>query len=370
MNLGFDAKRLFLNSSGLGNYSRNLIHALYTYHPSHKYYLFTPKTGDAGKAFLNHHIVMPKAFHHKLLKSAWRSSGITGQINALQLDVYHGLSNELPFTISRFKGKKIVTIHDLIFLRFPEYYKAFDRNIYNKKVKHACAIADTVISISQQTKNDLVELLGVDEKKIVVHGQSCNRIFWDTKDQAPAYDVCEKHQLPQQFILYVGTVEPRKNLLELLKAMKEIDMPLVVVGKLKDKYGQQVMNFIHNNGLMQKIFFPKAINNNDLALLYKKAFCLVYPSVFEGFGLPVLEAMVCGCPVITGNQSSMPEVGGDAALYINVYETGDYMDKIRQMADEGFRAKMVTKGYQQAVNFSYENWAKKTFEVYATSGNF
>ncbi|HLP11534.1 MAG TPA: glycosyltransferase family 1 protein [Flavobacteriales bacterium] len=366
MNIGFDAKRLFLNHSGLGNYSRNLVSLLAKQAPSNNYLLYTPSVTAAYDQFTHSPFkpVLPQGVLSNLLKSRWRSYGITKQIVSDNLSVYHGLSNELPYNIGGFKGKKIVTIHDLIFMRFPSYYNGFDRQNYRKKVAAACANADAVISISHQTKNDLEEFLKVDSAKIEVHGQSCQEIFWNHATQADK-SIFQKLQLPNDFLLYVGTVEPRKNLLQLVQAMQTIDLPLVVVGRIKSTYGKKIKEFISAKKMESKIIFAENVSNTQLAALYHKATCLVYPSSFEGFGLPILEAMVCECPVITGNNSSLTEVGGNAAIYIDVDRVEEYTNAINNVINSSEdRKKLISKGLDQVKQFTPQSWAQKTLKTY------
>ncbi|HYG51145.1 MAG TPA: glycosyltransferase family 1 protein [Flavobacteriales bacterium] len=367
MNIGFDAKRLFLNHSGLGNYSRNLVWLLGKHAPGNHYLLYTPtyvntEFGQFSRPPFER--VLPQGAFNKAFAGRWRSHGIIKQILADNLAVYHGLSNELPYNIGLFKGKKIVTIHDLIFMRFPSYYSAFDRNNYRKKVIAACMNADVVISISTQTKNDLVEFFKVDEKKIEVHGQSCSEIFWSHKELAEKA-IFDKQHLPSDYILYVGTVEPRKNLLNLIKAVEHVDLPLVVVGRLKSAYGKKIMEYIASKKMGSKIVFAQNVTDSQLAALYNKATCLVYPSSFEGFGLPVLEAMVCACPVITGNNSSLTEVGGNAAVYIDVNNVQEYTNAVNNVINSSdLRKSMILKGLEQSKAFTPEVWVNKTVKSY------
>src|ERR1051325_4033137 len=181
MNIGFDAKRAFLNASGLGIYSRTVIKALVNTFPQHNYSLFTPKKSKSlFSEFISKHknasIILPKGIINENLSSRWRSYGITKQLTGS--DVYHGLSNELPFNINKYKGKKIVTIHDLIFLRHPKLYPLIDRKIYNKKFRSACELADTIIAVSEQTKKDIIESYKIKPKKIEVVYQSCDDVFY------------------------------------------------------------------------------------------------------------------------------------------------------------------------------------------------
>jgi glycosyltransferase involved in cell wall biosynthesis len=364
--IGFDAKRLFLNHSGLGNYSRNLVRNLHTYFPDNEYILFTPESDIRLPEFSSkpYKIIQPTSLFDKLLKSNWRSRTIIKQIINEEIDAYHGLSNELPFSIAKFKGRKIVTIHDVIFMRHPEFYSAFDCANYKKKVISACQNADTVIAISKQTKFDLIQYLKIDESKIKVIYQSCEDVFWNV-DTSADNSIIKENNLPNEYLLYVGTVEPRKNLLKLVEALKNIDIPLVVVGRIKSAYGKQIMNFIAENRLSNKVFFLKNVSNARLASLYKNAVSLVYPSEFEGFGLPVLEAMVCGCPVITGNNSSLTEVGGSAAIYIDVNKHSDYVEKLNYVIQsKDVRSDLISKGLRQKQQFTPKLWAQNTVEFY------
>ena len=241
MNIGFDAKRAFLNNSGLGNYSRTLIKTLVHYYPSNKYELFTTKSEKCtftkqASALSSVTISEPRSFLDKKFRARWRSYGITPLLKEKEIDVYHGLSNELPFNIHKFMGKKIVTIHDLIFLRYPKLYPFLDRKIYNKKFQSSCDAADTIIAISAQTKKDIQEFYFIPEEKVKVVYQSCDEIFYKEFSIDEDNLIRSKHKLPAEYILYVGTIEERKNLLTLVKALKDVkEIPLVVIGN-KRKY--------------------------------------------------------------------------------------------------------------------------------------
>ncbi len=366
MKIGFDAKRLFLNNSGLGNYSRNLVRNLHRQNNENELVLFTPSTDSKFEEFKKspYKTVVPSSIIDNIFKSNWRSKNCINQILTENLNAYHGLSNEFPATISKFKGKKVVTIHDLIFIRYPQNYSAFDRANYRKKVAAACNVADVIIAISQQTKNDLIEFLGINESKIVVVYQSCEDVFWNFSAQADSSIFTQKN-IPANFLLYVGTVEPRKNLLRIVEVMQNIDTKLVVVGRVKSAYGKEIMSLIQKNKIENRIIFLNEVSNAQLAALYSKAHCLIYPSSFEGFGLPVLEAMVCNCPVITGNNSSLIEVGGIAVKYIDVNETDSYLSAIELiLSNQNLRNSLISSGVDQASKFLPSTWASKTYATY------
>lgn len=337
--VGFDAKRAFNNQTGLGNYARFVIESMLQQYPDVTFYLFTPKINAAFtslyKAYGNAQLVMPTQFIHKQFPAMWRSTAITHAANALQLDVYHGLSNELPINIKKFDGKKVVTIHDLIFLRYPQYYKAIDRNIYKRKFSHACNLADTIVATSHQTKADIVEFFGIDEKKITVVYQNCHPQFYQPNSQQQLVDVAEKYNLKPPYILSVGTIEERKNQLTILQAFNQsqVNSNLVFVGK-QTPYASLLHAYIKQHHLGHKVKFIEGASFTDFPAIYQLADRAVYASEFEGFGIPIVEAMASNCAVIAANTSSLTEVGGDAISYFKpkaVQELADLLTKPKEV---------------------------------------
>ena len=186
MKIGYDAKRAFENQTGLGNYSRDLINIYSLSNPKFQILLFASKIFqnkrlDFLKLRNNIKIVEPKNFLYRFFQTIWRSFGILIDLKNEKVDIFHGLSHEIPFGIDKTKIKTVVTIHDLIFLRLPQYFNFFDRLIYYYKVKYACKRSDKIIAISNQTKSDIVELFKIDSKKIEVVYQSCNSVFKSQK---------------------------------------------------------------------------------------------------------------------------------------------------------------------------------------------
>ena len=205
MNIGFDAKRAYHNSTGLGHYSRNLLHSLSEYYPEHAYYLFNPKEANRFQLNGNNlHEILPQGFLNKLFSSGWRSSWVKGDLKKLKIDLYHGLSHEIPVGINKTGIRSVVTIHDLIHERFPGQYNKIDVKIYNKKFRYACANADKIIAISEQTKKDIIEFYKTPEEKITVCYQSCNPAFGKEVSADEKRKVKEQYGLPEQFFLYVG----------------------------------------------------------------------------------------------------------------------------------------------------------------------
>jgi glycosyltransferase involved in cell wall biosynthesis len=379
MNIGFDAKRAYHNGTGLGHYSRTLINSLAQYVPAHQYYLFNPKPGKFQlNTQPNLHEILPASFLHKNFSSAWRSSWVKKDLRKLKIDLYHGLSHEIPVGIQHTGIKSVVTIHDLIHGRNPEQYNTIDVKIYTKKFRYACEHADKVIAISEQTKKDIIEFYKTPGENIEVCYQSCNPAFAAQVSNEEKEFIRKKYDLPPHFFLYVGSVIERKNLLNICKALfllrNELEIPLVVIGD-GGKYKQQVKDYIRQTGLENKVLFlsenpaakssPAFRSGADFPAIYQSAIAMIYPSFFEGFGIPVLEALWSRLPVITSNVSCMPETGGDAALYINPNSAEEIAAAMKKIyTDTAVAIAMREKGRLHAQNFTPRLCAERVMKVY------
>ena len=379
MNIGYDGKRAFQNKTGLGSYSRSLLNILNRYFPQLQYTLFAPKKTNLFDidSYHNFQTIQPQNFFYKKLPSLWRRIGIVKQIDQAHLDIYHGLSNELPKNIEKLNIKTVVTIHDLIFEHFPKTYHLDERYTHRWKIKRACKIADLVIAISEQTKNDLIELYGVFPQKITVCYQSCNPIFEKTISEIEKKNIKEKYQLPDQYFLFVSSITARKNLIAICRAMiilkDTLAIPLVIIGDGKIEKNE-VKQLMKENGIEHRLLFLNELSAAkedsftsaaDFPAIYQQAFALVYPSIFEGFGLPILEAMWSGLPVICSSVSSMPEVAEDAALYFSPEDTNQLAQHLQAIASDQQLAKILKdKGREQAKKFSTENYANQIIKIY------
>ncbi|MBS1773382.1 MAG: glycosyltransferase family 4 protein [Bacteroidetes bacterium] len=379
MRIAFDAKRAYQNHTGLGNYSRLLIQSVAQAFPQNEYYLMAPKQTDMfdTSGLPNTHTILPSGFY-KSFRSFWRSSGVKKDLTRLKIDLYHGLSNEIPASIHQTEIKSVVTIHDLIFERYPEQYNKIDTAIYRKKFRYAAEHADKVIAISKQTKDDIIQFYNIPENKIEICYQGCNPIFEKEVSQAERQRIKIKYNLPEKYFLYVGSVIERKNLLTICKGLNELrntlQIPLVVIGT-GGEYMNTVKEYITKHNLSTQVIFlsenPVANTDNDFKTaadfpaIYQSALAMIYPSIFEGFGIPVLEALWSKIPVITSNLSCMPETGGDAAYYINPLSTDEMASALGKVAtDEILRKQMITKGIVHAHHFNPANLAKKMMQVY------
>jgi len=351
MKIGYDAKRLFNNFTGLGNYSRTLLQNLQEFYPNNQYFLYSPKykAEIQTRPFLKapYHPVFPKSF-----QPLWRSFLMTSQIQKDNLDLYHGLSHELPLNIKNSGAKSAVTIHDLIFKKYPETFPLVDRNIYDFKFKKACANADTIIAISESTKKDIIDLYGISPDKIKVNYQSCNPLFY-TASTLSGKDILAQYKIPDEYLLFVGSVETRKNVKLLIQAYRhlseDLKIPIVIVGRPRQGI-KEIKELIHSIGLEHLVIWINNLSSNEhLQVVYQEAQALIYPSLYEGFGLPVAEALLSKTPVITSNVSSLPEAGGPNSLFINPKEPEDLAQAIEKVLTSAeLRQSMITKGFDYA----------------------
>lgn len=368
MKIGFDAKRAFLNNTGLGNYSRDSIRILGTCYPKHQYLLYTPKvTNNPRVSFLEgntqYKVHTPNSFLHTTFPGIWRSASLRKQLQKDGIEIYHGLSHELPKGIEKTNIKTVVTIHDLIFIRYPQLFKAIDRKIYYHKFLHACQVADRIIAVSQQTKKDIIEFFSIPEEKITVVYQGCHQVFQSEVTEKET--VCHKHQLPSNYLLYVGSIEERKNLLTLLKSMKELpEQHLVVIGNGK-QYKKQCLQFVKENTLSNRIHFLSGLSLIEMAAIYQSAEMMIYPSIFEGFGIPILEALFCKTPVITTKGGCFSESGGPSSYYINPLDVSELKEAIQHIqSDKDLREQMIADGYLHAQKFTDDKIAQNLMNIY------
>lgn len=361
MKIAYDAKRFFNNSSGLGNYSRDLVRILATYFPENKYILLHKNTSEKGKEILD----FPNVSFVKTSKgNLSRQLKMGKDAQNIDADIFHGLSGELPLKWNGKPIKKIVTIHDLIFMRFPQYYSFFDRKIHLWKFRKAAHNADVVIAISEQTKKDIIHYLKVPESKIKIVYQGCHQSFKENQTQDFINTTKAKFNLPEKFILNVGTVEERKNLLNIVKAIKDTHIPLVVIGK-KTKYFNKIKRYLIKNKIENQVLFLENVSMDELAIIYKLADVFVYPSFFEGFGIPVIEALFSGTPVITSNVSSLPEAGGKNSVYINPESVEDIKSKLLFLwNNESERKRCAEKGLEFVQKFNDEHIAQGLMDIY------
>lgn len=266
----------------------------------------------------------------------------------------------------------VISIMDLAFFHFPEYFTQKDLAQLKSWTNYSVKKAKAVITISDSTKNDIIKLYDVPDKKIHVVYLGIKNAVTLTPHIYPMQELQTKYGISKDFILFVGTLQPRKNIQRLIQAFAELlkqkkyqDSPLqlVIVGKKGWQY-DEILAAPKKLGIEDRVKFLDFVPDEELVMLYKNALCFAWPSLYEGFGLPILEAMKLGCPVITSNVSSMPEAGGDASLYVDPEDTEDIAEKLdKVLSDPKLRSEMIEKGKKQVQKFSWEKTAKETLAV-------
>ena len=383
MNIGFDAKRAAQNRTGLGNYSRFVIRILSEKFAGNQYHLYTPK--PHRMPYLQEIPTLKHLFLHfppqgiwSRIRSLWRVWGITKDIQKDGIQIFHGLSNELPLNIGTPEQRKmkaggkgckyIVTIHDLIFIHTPQYYHWIDRQIYNFKFRRACRCADRVIAVSEYTKQEIMHYYHTPESKIDVVYQGCDPVFSQEIEEGKLQEVKARYQLPDKFVLYVGSIEERKNLMLVAKAMAELNrraaIHVVAVGR-RTAYVDQIQDFLKAQGIDHLFHFYHQVPYADLPSFYKWASTFAYPSRIEGFGIPLLEAISSGVPAIGCTGSCLEEAGGPNNIYVNPDDAKGMADAIlRTCTDEPLRQHMISEGKKYALNFSDEKLSHDLMKVY------
>ena len=331
MRIGFDGKRAVQNFTGLGNYSRYIVDILCQFYPENEYVLYAPKKREnkrldkLTKQYQQLQLSYPTTSSWKKLSSLWRVWGVTQQLEKEKIDIFHGLSNELPLNIHQSEVKSIVTIHDLIFLRYPQYYHSIDRKIYTYKFRKACENADKIIAISECTKRDIIE-----------------------------------------YFLNVGSIEERKNALSAVQALTMLpeQIHLVIVGR-HTEYTDKIERFIKENKLEERVHIISNVPFDDLPAFYQLAEIFVYPSRFEGFGIPIIEALYSGIPVVAATGSCLEEAGGPDSIYVHPDDINGMANAFKQIYSDTERKKeMIEKGQKFAKRFSEEKQAEEILNIY------
>jgi glycosyltransferase involved in cell wall biosynthesis len=373
MIIGFDAKRIVRNGTGLGSYGRTLVNDLLRRHdPDMQYLLYAP---DEGRDDLRNQIIEGATFRYpaapffsRLLplnrgsqrgSPLWRSYGIVNDLLRDGVQLYHGLSGELPIGIRKKGIRTVVTIHDLIFLRHPEYYHWIDTRLYAWKFRKTLQEADRIIAISERTKQDIMELGNVFEERIRLIYQSCAPRFSSTFSEAEKQQVRSYYDLPERFVLNVGTIERRKNLLLAAKALELLpsDIHLVSVGR-QTKYAQELPQ---NN----RIHLLSGVPDTDLAIIYSLAEAFVYPSRYEGFGIPIIEAIAAGLPVVACTGSCLEEAGGPDCLYVDPDDVeGMAAAILSSLSDADGRTARIQASQQYIRRFRGTDVASQVLDVY------
>ena len=371
LTIGYDAKRALSNGTGLGNYCRTLLNDLGTIDTTDSFRLYVP---DLGHDDLRSQLDMPRNMSFvtpanklvKPLRSLWRIKGIVNNLKRDGVDIYHGLTGELPLGLSEAGIKSVVTIHDLIFMRCPEYYNPVDVAIYKWKFRNAIRQANRIIAISECTRRDIMELGEIDDSRINVVYQSCGTRFCQQVGEAQKAEVRSRYSLPQRYILFVGTIEERKNALLAAQALPYLsdEIHLVLVGR-QTAYAKTITSFARQNGLANRIHMLSGVPTSDLYAIYQQAECFVYPSRYEGFGIPIIEAIQSRLPVIACTGSCLEEAGGPDNVYVDPDEPQEMAMAIKSITDNPDAARqIVTRSLDYIRRFENGNVAQEMLNVY------
>ena len=371
LTIGYDAKRAVSNGTGLGNYCRTLLNDLGTIDTTDSFRLYVP---DLGRDDLRSQLDMPRNMSFvtpanklvKPLRSLWRIKGLVNDLKRDGVDIYHGLTGELPLGLSEAGIKSVVTIHDLIFMRCPEYYNPVDVAIYKWKFRNTCKQADRIIAISECTRRDIMELGEIDDSRIHVVYQSCDTRFRQQVSPEQKQDVRARYSLPKRYVLFVGTIEERKNALLAAQALPYLsdDIHLVLVGR-QTAYAKTIFSFARQNGLANRIHMLSGVPTSDLYAIYQQAECFVYPSRYEGFGIPVIEAIQSRLPVIACTGSCLEEAGGPDNVYVDPDEPQEMAMAIKSITDNPDAARqIVTRSLDYIRRFENGNVAQEMLNVY------
>ena len=317
--IGFDAKRYFHNRTGLGNYSRWLINGL-SLHQELESHLYTPSNISGAS---NNLTVHESGKSLRIFQDRWRNKTIVKDLLKDGIDCFHGLSNEIPFGIHKTEIKTIVTIHDCIQKRYPEQYSRIDRAIYNKKVQYAQRYADLIVTPSKQTKDDLMKFFGTEAGKI--------RVIPIGTGVIDSIDESNPKKESEPYILCVSSFTERKNLVRLAQAFFKSTIKntkLIIAGSSGPVY-PRLKRMAEKNPNLILYLSP---SDQELNTLYSNALFTVYPSVFEGFGIPILESFLHSKAVVCSNRSSLPEVAGSAAEYFNPEDTEDIKKALENLS--------------------------------------
>lgn len=346
--------------TGIGNYTENLIKNLRKFDLSLEYINYKKIDRYNSKIYpnlLKGHFLETYSWYLELPFLIRKEKNI----------IIHNPS-QIP-TFFKFKNKSVISVHDLTPLKFPKEHKFGRKILYEFLLPRTLKNASRIIVASKSTKNDILKIFPkINSEKIKVIYYAANENYKVIKNEKKIDYIGKKYNLPNRFILFVGTIEPRKNIIRLLKAFsevyKKIPIPFVITGKWGWKYKKIYYTYKKLN-LEDKVIFTGYIDEKDLPSIYNLATIFVLPSLYEGFGLTPLEAMQCGCPVVTSNVSSLPEIVGNAAIKVSPYSVKEIEDAMYSLlTNKKLRKKYIKKGLKQAKKFSWEKCAKETLEVY------
>lgn len=363
MRIAIDARKL--HDYGIGTYIRNLLRQLARIDTTTEYVLLCRGDDVASLAGLGANFrAVPVDSRPYSVGEQFR---VPMCLRREAVDLFHAPHYVLP-PLSR--RRSIVTIHDCIHLMFPQYLPSRAAYYYARTfLWNAARQADRILTVSHASKRDILRFLRVPEERVTVIYNAIDERFWVEPPADEVARVRERYQLERPFVLYAGNIKPHKNLERLIDAFHQVrlrghDLTLLIIGDEISKY-TTLRRAVHRYQLHKYVRFFGFVPDQTLAILYRLAGVFVFPSLYEGFGLPPLEAMASGTPVITSNVSSLPEVVGDAAILIDPYDAGAIADALcRVSEDADLRADLSARGLARAREFSWERSVRQIHDIY------
>lgn len=364
MRVGYDAKRAFANATGLGNYARTLIQGVEQECPAWQLYLFTPyqKISFATNA----RVITPRGPLMQALHPLWRSYFLTGEIKNLQLDLFHGLGHEIPYGVYR-STRTVATIHDLIYLLRPQDFNWPDRTIYDYKFRYSARHAHKILTFTEDTKQNLIHYFKVPEAKIKIIPQSCHPAFLQRYPPREIAQCLKKFKIHRPYIHFVGSFIPRKKPWESLSAFQqiahEVDLDLVMIGQGPLKKKCQL--FVQEKGLTRRVHFIAPSSPQEMAKCYQGSQLLLYPSVAEGFGIPILEAHFSQTAVMTSPYSCLPEIAGKYAYYADPDKLPEFVAVLKSAINSSSeRGQFAQHSYQWAQQLTPSKVIQQLIQCY------
>lgn len=368
MRIAIDA-RMGHTRVGIGVYVRSLLNGLAKIDKIDNYYIILNKNKKENFVPIQdnfHKIYTGVTYSDYLRRDLWEQGYLPWKLYKNKVDIYHGPCHSLPIFA---KIKMIITIHDMMSFK-REYFKPISRSRVQNLIKISAKRAQKIITISENSKMDIIRILKMPEDKIKVIYNGVDSEYKQVNDKSRLDSIKEKYGINRKFIQYIGSLKASKNIPRLIEAYSRLPesilrkYALVITGgkgwKSKEIFFRVKALCLENN-----VVFTDFVDDNDLPLLLNAATLLVFPSLYEGFGIPPLEAMSCGIPVIASNASSIPEVVGDAALLFDPYNVEEMTETMyRVLIDKQLRDKLIKRGFEHVKQFSWENSARETLQVY------
>jgi glycosyltransferase involved in cell wall biosynthesis len=379
MRIAIDALILHGRYAGVEHYIHQLLVALRGLDSENEYVVYVPRDGRTEDFEGGNFSVRRAPFGgpQRVCRIAWEQLALPAALAAEGVQLVHGPAYVLPL---RARCKRVVTVHDVIVLARPDLAAAANRWHYRRVMPRAVAGANHIVALSRETRDGLIHRLGVPSDKITVSYQGIREVFRRVTDGSVLEDVRRRHGLPDRFFLFVGQIEPKKNIMACVEAVQEYarggapEAKLVIAGKVG--WGaREFLRAMARPEVQRCVQHLGYVPDEDLAVLYSLATALVFPSLYEGVGMPPLEAMACGCPAIVSDRGALPEIAGDAAVVVPIgadrpegrspavsSALADAMGRIA--GDAGFRDGLVAKGLEHAKRFSWARHARDVIGVY------